>query len=32
VLAEEVRKMYPGAVGHNGARLEDALRRMKLLD
>lgn len=31
-LAEEVRKMYPGAVAHNGAGLEDALRRMKLMN
>jgi hypothetical protein len=31
-LAEEVRTKYPGAVAHNGTRLEDALRRMKLLE
>ena len=31
-LAAEVRTKYPGAVAHDGTRLEDALRRMKLLE
>jgi hypothetical protein len=31
-LADEVRTRFPGAVDHAGARLTDALRRMKLLD
>jgi hypothetical protein len=29
-LAAEIRKMFPGAVDHNGNRLTEILRRMKL--